>query len=109
MGYDNGRTVAQHLVEGCLKQTLALGVEGRGCFIKDEQVGITEEGTGDADALSLASAKEISSLAKGCVIAFGESSNKVMGLGCSCGLFYIMARCSRAAKSDIGSHSIVEK
>ena len=53
MGDGHGGTGLHQSLQGILYQALALGVEGRGGFVEDEDRGILQDGTGDADALTL--------------------------------------------------------
>ena len=58
MGDDQGGAPGEESVEGLLDEGLALGVEGTGGFVEDEDVGFGEDGAGDADALALPTAEE---------------------------------------------------
>ena len=53
VGDGHGGTGLHQTLQGILYQALALGVEGRGGFVEDEDRGILQDGTGDADALTL--------------------------------------------------------
>ena len=63
VGDDDGRAIAEHVVEGSLQEALAFGVEGRGGLVEDEQFGIAQQRAGDADALALSAGEKASPLA----------------------------------------------
>ena len=54
MGDDDGRTALHEVIQGTLHKALALGIEGRSGFVEDEDRGILIDGTGDREALALA-------------------------------------------------------
>ncbi len=54
VGNDDSRTALHEVIQGTLHKTLALGIEGRSGFVEDEDRGILVDGTGDREALALA-------------------------------------------------------
>lgn len=59
-------------VEGGLDDFLGGGVEGRGSFVKEEDLGVADEGAGDGDALLLAAGEECAFSAADGVESFRE-------------------------------------
>ena len=53
VGDDHRRTIFSDVFEGTLDRGLCLVINGRGCFIEQEDGGIFEDGSGDGEALSL--------------------------------------------------------
>ena len=53
VGDDHRRTIFCDVFEGTLDRGLCLVINGRGCFIEQEDGGIFEDGSGDGEALSL--------------------------------------------------------
>ncbi len=51
------------LVDGLLHKAFALGIEGAGGFIQDQQLRIAKDGTGQGKSLSLAAAESIAPFA----------------------------------------------
>ena len=47
-------SLADKLVDGLLDEVLAFGVEGGGGLVEEEELGLSDEGTGDGDSLFLA-------------------------------------------------------
>lgn len=45
-------------VEGCLHDFFRLRVEGRGCFVEEENFGVAQKGASDGDTLLLTAGKQ---------------------------------------------------
>ena len=53
MSHDNGCPSGPGLVQGRLNDRLALGVQGRGGFVEEQNLRVSNEGPRDGDALLL--------------------------------------------------------
>ena len=62
VGDGYGGTRLHQTLQSILYQTLALGVESRGGFVEDEDGRILQDGTGDADTLTLTARESSSSI-----------------------------------------------
>ena len=87
--YDCAEPVGNHqhgvlpfkLINGLLHQPFALGVEGAGGFIQDEQLGIAKDGAGQGEPLALATTEPIAPFADQGVEAIREVGDEAGGLG----------------------------
>ena len=68
-------------LQGILYQALALGVEGRGGFVEDEDRRILQDGTGDADALALSARESSATIADVRIEALFRLHDEVVGIG----------------------------
>src|SRR5205807_1025921 len=69
---DESRAPASKRSQAILNQRFALAVETRGCFVKNQQLGIGEDGPRDRDALTLPAGKLYAALANDRVILLLE-------------------------------------
>jgi hypothetical protein len=68
---DGGVVAFEKLGEGVVDESLRFSVQGRGRFVEDQDVGVFEQGTGDGDALLLATGQLGAAGAGGGVETFG--------------------------------------
>ena len=92
-----------------LHDGLALVVQCAGGLVEDQDARVGEQGSGDGDALALASGKAGSLLAHHGVVALGQLADEFMGagqLGCMNDGF---ERCGRIDDGDVLAHAAVEE
>ena len=88
MGDDDGGASTEHLIKSSLEEPLTFCVECRGGFVEDEQAGVAEESTSNADALALTAREEASPFAERGVVAFGEAHDEFVSLSVVGGFLY---------------------
>ena len=57
MGYDDGGTALEDTLESLLNQYLSVGVYVGGGFVQDENLGVSDDGPGEAEKLTLTHAE----------------------------------------------------
>ena len=97
------------LVDGLLHQPFALGVEGAGGFIEDQQLWIAQDGSGQGKALALAAAEAVAAFADQGVVAFWKIRDETIGLGFFCGGRYFCLRSVGAAMADVVRNRGIKK
>ena len=60
MSHHNHRSLSHLLLHGLLDEMLGLGVEGAGCLIQHEDLGLPQNGSGNGNPLILAATQSIS-------------------------------------------------
>ncbi|GJC99127.1 hypothetical protein ColKHC_07953 [Colletotrichum higginsianum] len=78
---DDGAVLGRRLLNGTLDALLAGRVEGRGGLVEHEDLGIADEGAGEGDALTLATADEGSAGAGRGAVAVVEAVDEGGGVG----------------------------
>jgi hypothetical protein len=87
VGDDQGGAAFDELGESLLHRRLALGVESTCRLIKNQDGRVFEEGSGDGDALTLATGKKISALADGRIVSLRHGHDEIVRKGFfRCGL-----------------------
>ena len=81
VGDGDGGACTHESLKGFLYESLALGVEGAGGFVKDEDGRVLEDGTGDGDALALTAAETAAAVADVCVVAVLALEDELVGIG----------------------------
>lgn len=109
MGDNHSGTAVQHIVEGGLQETFVLGVERRSGLVEDEQIGVTQQSTGNADALTLSAGEEASALAEVGLIAIGKLHDELVGLCCLGSSDDLFFGGIGASEGDVACHSVVEE
>ena len=105
---DGGAALHQSL-QGLLHQTLALGVEGRGGLVEDEDGRVLEDGTGDADALALTAGEATTTVANHGVVAVLALHDEVVGIGYLSGLDDLFHRGVIYAEGDVVVEGVIEE
>ncbi len=80
VGYHQRGSVSHQTVERASHRQLGLRIEGRGGLVEDEDRGILEEGTGDGQALALATGKPEAGLADHRVESPGQIANELVSI-----------------------------
>jgi hypothetical protein len=88
---------------------LAVGVEGAGGLVEDQDRGIAEEGTGDRDALFLAAGETGPAFAYDRVVALGLVADEFIRVGGDRGGDDFLAGGVFAAKAEVVINRIVEQ
>lgn len=109
MGNDKGCAPGEKCLEGLADEGFTFGIEGTGGFVENEEVGLEENGTGDADALTLPTTEESTAVANGGVVGLGELKDEVVGLGNLSRLLDLLPSGMGSAVGDVVPDSIVEK
>lgn len=109
VGNGDGGAAFHKGVETLLHSEFALGIKGRGSLVENKDRGIAEEGTGDADALALATRKVEATVADGGVVAVGERLDKVVGKSGTRGGTDLVEGVAVGSESDVGGHGVVEE
>ena len=87
---DEGRGAVHELFDGLLDEVLAFGIDLAGGFVEDEDRGFAKDGTGDAEALSLATGELAAHFAQYGVVAARFFRDKFVGKGALGGVFYVL-------------------
>ena len=109
VGDGDGGACLHKPVEGFLHQSLALGVEGGSGLVEDKNVGVLEDGTGDADALALSAGEFAAAVTHVGVVAVLTLHDEVVGVGnfgCFDDLFH---RGVLDAEGDVAEEGVVEE
>ena len=77
MRHDKRGSSLHQRLEGLLNVALALGIQSTRRFVKKQDLGVLEKGTGDGDALTLASAQTIAGIADLRVQTVGERCDPI--------------------------------
>jgi hypothetical protein len=92
-----------------LDHALALGIEGGGGFVEEEDGGVLQQGAGDGEALLLSAGKFAALVADDGFVALRLGQNKIVGVGLAGGFFDFILRGFRAAEADVVQDSVVEE
>lgn len=87
--------------QGLLHQLFALGVEGAGGLVQQEDRGLAHQGAGDGQALALAARQGLGALADRGVEALGQGREEAGGLGRVGGGAHLLVGRVGAAKADV--------
>ena len=87
VGDEEGGSSLHEGFEGLLDETLALGIEGAGGFVEDEDGRVAEDGACDGDALALTAGELDAAVADGGLVTLGEGLDEGVGVGETGGLF----------------------
>ena len=109
MGNDQSRAPGEDGEERLADEGFALGVEGTGGFVEDKDVGLGEDGTGNADALPLSATEEGAPVADRGVVALRQLEDEVVGVGYAGSLLNLAVGGLRHAVGYIVADGIVEK
>jgi hypothetical protein len=81
VGDDEAGAALHEPLEGRLHEGLALGVEGAGGLVEDEDAGVLEDRAGDREALPLPAGEVDAALAEVGVVAGGQDADELVGVG----------------------------
>ena len=109
VGDHQGGAALHQPFEGGLDEGLALGVEGAGGLVEQQDGGVLEEGAGNGDTLTLAAGQAQARLAGAGRIAFGQGGDEVMGGSGGGGGLDLGPRRTGAAVGDVGGYGVVEQ
>ena len=109
MGNDKGCTPGEKRLKGLADEGFTFGVEGTGGFVENEEVGLEENGTGDADALTLPTTEESTAVADGGIVGLGELKDEVVGLSNLRRLFDLLPGGTGSAVGDVVPDGVVEQ
>ena len=109
VGDDDAGAPQHELVEGLLDGVLALGVEGAGGLVEDEDGRVFEYGAGYGEALALAAAEVEAAVADGGVVALFHEGDKLVGMCHLCGTSHVVDAVVGTAEGDVVGHGVVEE
>ena len=79
VGDHNGGLSTGENAEGVLNQLFGFGIHGRGGFVQNQDLGITENGAGDGDSLPLSARKILEAKADLGMVAVRELDDEIVG------------------------------
>lgn len=103
---DDDGVVSHEAIDVGLNEALGFGIQGGGGFIKDENGGIAEDGSGDGDALALSTRESRAAFAQHGLIALREGHDEVVGIGAFGGGLDLLLGGLRTAIGDVGCNGI---
>lgn len=107
---DQKRGAAGHQpLQGRLHLGLALGIEGAGGLIEQQDRGVLQEGAGDRDTLALAAGEARPGLAHRGVVALGQGQDEVVRRGLLGGGFDLGLAGLGIGIGDVGADRVVEQ
>lgn len=109
VGDDEGGAARHEAVERLLHKVFALGVERRGGFVEDEDVGIGEDGTSYGETLPLSAAEEGSAIADVGVVALRCGKDELVRVGYAGGTFHLVEGGGGMAVGDVVADGVVEE
>src|SRR5579875_2799147 len=109
MGDGGGCGALHPAVQGLLELLFRLHIYGGGGLIENKDAGVVKDGSGNGDALPLATGDFGSSLSYHGVVAIRFSENELMGVGRLCGLHDLFKAGIRAPVGDVFGDGAVEE
>ena len=109
VGDDDGGLAGEKFVEGLLDLLFALGVEGGGGFVEDQDRSVAEEGAGEGDALFLTAGEAGAFLADDGLVAVVEIDDELVGKGVAGGFFDLLAGGIETANANVLDDGVVEE
>ena len=109
VGDDDAGAALHELVEGLLDDVFALGVEGTGGFVEDEDGRVFEDGAGDAETLALSATEVESTVADGGVVALLHEGDEFVGVSHLCGMADGIDAVVGATEGDVVGDGVVEE
>ena len=109
VGDDEGGAARHEAVERLLHKVFALGVERRGGFVEDEDVGIGEDGTSYGETLPLSAAEERAPIADKGVVALGLLHDEVVGMSYLGSTNNLLHRSIGEPEGDVVADGVVEE
>ena len=106
---DHRGTSFEQVVQSILHEFFALGVEGRGGLVEDQNVGVFQHGACDREALSLASGEFRAAVSDVGVVAFGAFADEAVGIGDPGRFDNLLMRGAAASHADVVRDRIVEE
>jgi len=85
------------------------GIHRAGCFIHDEDVWISQQGTRDADELFLPHRELITTFANVLIVTFLKVHNEFVRARQFCGLFDLLIRCIQAPIAQVVANTAREE
>ena len=77
------------------------GVDGAGRFVKNQDLGVLQQGPGNGDSLTLTAGEGRAPFADDRVVAFGQRHDELVGIGGACGRLDVSAGGARATVGNI--------
>ena len=104
-----GRSILHQIAQGQLYDPFRLGVECRRRFIEDQKRRITKNGSGNRQALPLATRKFEAAFPDDRIVPFRQTENKVMSLGQFRCLLDIGLAGTGPSERNVASDGIIEQ
>src|SRR5436309_2576414 len=93
-----GRTKSnrKNIYHGLDNELFRPGVDGAGRFVKNQDLGVLQQGPGNGDSLTLTAGEGRAPFADDRVVAFGQRHDELVGIGGACGRLDVSAGGARA-------------
>ena len=109
VGNDNGCAAFPSSVQGLLYSGFTLCVQGRGGFVKEEDLGVGHQCSGDCNTLLLSTAQLGARFSHESLITFGKLHDEVVSIGILCCFLYLLHRGILLPIADVLSNGGVKE